>query len=70
MDVLCGLAMVHTTIYSLMELNTDARQTNNCYCATAHLDWQTYNAGYILMEIEVPRLWCMLPEVVPRSLES
>ena len=32
--------------------------TNDCYCATAPLDRQTYNAGYIHMEIEAPRPWC------------
>ena len=31
-------------------------RTNNCYCATAPLDLQTYNAGYIHMEIEAPPL--------------
>jgi hypothetical protein len=28
------------------ELHSESRRTNNCYCATAPLDWQTYNAGY------------------------
>ena len=41
-----------------IELRSDARQTNNRYCATARLDRQTYNAGYIHMEIEAPRPWC------------
>ena len=29
----------------------------DCYCATAQLDQQTHNAGYIHMEIEAPRPW-------------
>ncbi len=33
------------------ELHSESRRTNNCYCATALLDWQTYNAGYIHMGI-------------------
>ena len=37
---------------------SDARRTNDRYCATAPLDRQTYNAGYIHMEIEAPRPWC------------
>ena len=37
---------------------SDARRTNNRYCATAPLDRQTYNAGYIHMEIEAPRPGC------------
>ena len=36
---------------------SDARRTNNRYCATAPLDRQTYNAGYIHMEIEAPCPW-------------
>ena len=39
------------------ELHSESRRTNNCYCATTPLDWQTYNAGYIHMEIEAPRPW-------------
>ncbi len=39
------------------ELHIDSRWINNCYCATAPLDRQTYNAGYIHMEIEAPRPW-------------
>ena len=39
-----------------IELRSDARRTNNRYCATAPLDLQTYNAGYIHMEIEAPRV--------------
>ncbi len=39
------------------ELHSNSRWTNNCYCATAQLDWQTYNAGYIHMAIEAPRPW-------------
>jgi hypothetical protein len=34
-----------------LELHSKSRRTNNCYCATAPLDWQTYNAGYIHMEM-------------------
>ena len=41
-----------------IELRSDARRTNNCYCATAPLDRQTYNAGYMHIEIEAPRPWC------------
>ena len=41
-----------------IELHSDARRTNNRYCATAPLDRQTYTAGYIHMEIEAPRPWC------------
>jgi hypothetical protein len=29
----------------------------HCYCTTAPLDWQTYNAGYTHMEIEALRSW-------------
>ena len=39
------------------ELRSEARRTNNRYCATAPLDRQKYNAGYIHMEIEAPRPW-------------
>ena len=41
-----------------IELRSDARRTNNRYCTIAPLDRQTYNAGYIHMEIEAPRPWC------------
>jgi hypothetical protein len=39
------------------ELHSESRWTNNCYCATAPLDWQTYDGGYTHMEIEAPRPW-------------
>ena len=39
------------------ELHSESRRTNNCYCATAPLDWQTCNAGYKHMEIEAQRPW-------------
>ncbi len=39
------------------ELHSDSRWTNNCYCATVPLGRQTYNAGYINMEIEAPHPW-------------
>ncbi len=35
---------------------SDARRANNCYCATAPLDWRKDNAGYKHMEIEAPPL--------------
>ena len=35
-----------------IELRSDARRTNHCYCATAPLDRQMYNAGYIHMEMK------------------
>ena len=39
------------------ELHSESRRTDNCYYAAAPLDRQTYNAGYIHMEIEAPRPW-------------
>jgi hypothetical protein len=49
--------MDHATPLLQIELSSDARQTNNRYCAIAPLDRQTYNAGYhdIHLEIEAPR---------------
>ena len=46
-----------TTSTGRQELHCKSRWTNNCYCATAPLERQTYNAGYIHMEIEAPRAW-------------
>ena len=52
-------AALRTTLQ--IKLRSNARWTNNCYCATVPLDRQTYNPGYILMEIEAPRPWCLQP---------
>ncbi len=43
--------------YGPAEATQRVMLTNNCYCATEPLDWQTYNAGYIHMEIEASRPW-------------
>ncbi len=51
-----------------IEPRSDARRTNDCYCATAPLDRQTYNGGYILMEVEAPRLWGLQPGFMNRLL--
>ena len=53
-----GRATCCTMDHATDRATSDARQTNNCYCATAPLDRQTYNAGYIHMEINAPRPWC------------
>ena len=50
------------------ELCSNVRRTNDSYCTTALLDRRMYNAGYILMEIETPRPWCLQPGVITRLL--
>ncbi len=43
--------------YCRIELHSNSLRTNNCYCVAAPLDQQTYDAGYIHMEIEAPLPW-------------